>query len=189
MTEIRIWELSEQETVWRTQAHSGIVKGVCATRHQSQFLSCSTDKTVKVWDSNGSAEAIQTFLGKYAFTGISHHRSSDIFATSGNSVELWDVNRSEPMQEFEWGADSYQSVKFNQVETNIFASCGTDRTIVLYDMRTSKPLSKLVMAVSIWCSLSKRPKLMFYWYQMRTNSIAWNPIEAFTFVAVSRGAL
>jgi WD repeat and SOF domain-containing protein 1 len=71
-----------------------------------------------------------------------------MFATSGHSVQLWDEQRSEPVQDFAWGADSYQSVKFNQVETNILASCGTDRTIVLYDLRTNKPLSKVVMAVS-----------------------------------------
>lgn len=98
--------------------------------------------------------------------GLSHHRKDPMFATAGRVVNVWDENRSEPIHSFEWGADSYQSVKFNQVETNIFASCGTDRTIVLYDIRTSQPLSKLVMS-------------------LRTNAIAWNPIEAYTFATVS----
>jgi WD repeat and SOF domain-containing protein 1 len=52
------------------------------------------------------------------------------------------------------------------VEQNIFASCGTDRTIVLYDLRTSTAISKLVMS-------------------LKTNAIAWNPIEAFTFTSAS----
>ncbi|KAI8376464.1 WD40-repeat-containing domain protein [Radiomyces spectabilis] len=164
--EIRIWELSEQRTTWTTRGHTGIVNGVCAGSGESQFLSCSSDKTVKIWNASESTEALETYIGRYAFTGLSHHRSDPVFATSGNTVDVWDEHRSEPIHEFAWGADSYQTVKFNQVETNILASCGTDRTIVLYDLRTNKPLSKLVMS-------------------MRTNAIAWNPIEAFTFAAAN----
>ncbi|ORY93318.1 WD40-repeat-containing domain protein [Syncephalastrum racemosum] len=164
--EIRIWELSEQKTKWSARAHSGIVNGVCAGHQNQNFMSCSTDKTVKVWNFASSDEPIQTYVGQYAFTGLTHHRDEPIFATAGNTVDVWDENRSEPVQQFEWGADSYQSVTFNPVETNILASSGTDRTITLYDLRTSKPLSKIVMA-------------------MRTNKIAWNPMEAFSFVAAN----
>ncbi|KAI9497430.1 WD40-repeat-containing domain protein [Zychaea mexicana] len=163
--ELRVWDLADQNTVWRANAHNGIVQGVCAGS-DSRFLSCSTDKTVKIWDTSASSEPINTYVGKYAFMSLSHHRKDPLFATAGNTVDVWDESRSEPIHEFEWGADSYQSVKFNQVETNILASTGTDRTIVLYDLRTSQPISKVVMA-------------------MRTNAIAWNPIEAYTFAAAN----
>ncbi|CAO3626657.1 unnamed protein product [Cunninghamella blakesleeana] len=167
--EIRIWDLSERETTWRTTStngHQGIVNGVSTAHRGDQFLSCSTDKTVKIWQPSSSDEPLETYIGEYAFTGLSHHRNDPLFVTSGHSVQLWDEQRSEPIQDFAWGADSYQSVRFNQVETNIFTSCGSDRTIVLYDLRTSKPLSKLVMT-------------------LKTNAIAWNPIEAFTFAAAN----
>ncbi|KAI9481281.1 MAG: WD40-repeat-containing domain protein [Benjaminiella poitrasii] len=162
--EIRIWEISEQRTTWRVQGHRGLVTGVCAGRDEGRFLSCSTDRTVKVWGSD--SEAIETYTGAHAFTGLSHHRSEPLFATSGGTVEVWDENRSEPIHDFAWGPDSYQTVKFNQVQQNIFASCGTDRTIVLYDLRTSTAITKLVMS-------------------LKTNAIAWNPIEAYTFTTGS----
>ncbi|CAO3590692.1 unnamed protein product [Absidia cylindrospora] len=165
--EIRIWNLTEQSTTWKVRAHGGIVNGVSAGLRKDQFLSCSTDKTVKIWQpSESDSEAIQTYIGQYAFTGLSHHRNDALFATSGHGIDLWDETRSDPIQSFAWGADSYQSVKFNQVETNILASCGSDRTIVLYDLRTNKPLSKVVMA-------------------LKTNAIAWNPIEAYTFATAN----
>ncbi|KAI7862483.1 WD40-repeat-containing domain protein [Spinellus fusiger] len=163
--EIRLWDLAEQQTTWKTRGHNGIVNGVCASSNTSQFLSCSTDKTVKIWNQSQGTEPVETYMGKYAFTGLTHHRSDPLFATSGQAVQVWDESRSEPIHSFEWGADSYQTVKFNQVESNILVSCGQDRTIVLYDLRTSKPLSKLVMAVRT------------------TNAIAWNPMEAFIFTA------
>ncbi|ORX56303.1 U3 snoRNP-associated protein Sof1 [Hesseltinella vesiculosa] len=167
--EIRVWNLSEQETSWSVQAHKGMVTGVSAGVNNDQFLSCSTDKTIKIWQPSaeqGSSEPLETYLGQYSFTGLSHHRKDPLFITSGNSVELWDEQRSEPIQDFAWGADSYQTVKFNQVETNIFSSCGTDRTIVLYDLRTSKPISKMIMT-------------------LKTNAICWNPIEAYTFATAN----
>lgn len=146
--EIRIWDLSERTSPWNVKAHTGIVHGICASPNTSRFLSCSADKTVKIWDQEEGYDPVHTYVGKYAFTGLSHHYTEPLFATSGNAVELWDQNRSEPIQEFNWGADTTHTVKFNNTETNIFASCGTDRTIVLYDMRTSQPISKVVMAVS-----------------------------------------
>lgn len=72
---------------------------------------------------------------------------------------------TDPILSLGWGADSLHTVRFNQTETNVLASCGSDRTIVLYDVRAGKPLTKLTLA-------------------MRTNAIAWNPMEAFHFTAV-----
>lgn len=66
-----------------------------------------------------------------------------------------------------WGADTINTVRFNKTETHVLASCGSDRNIVLYDIRTKSPLTKLVL-------------------DMRSNAIAWNPMEAFNF-AVVRG--
>ena len=52
------------------------------------------------------------------------------------------------------------------LQTHILASTTSDRGIVLYDMRGSAPLRKVVMA-------------------MRSNTVAWNPIEAFVFTAAN----
>jgi hypothetical protein len=49
-----------------------------------------------------------------------------------------------------------------QAEPDIFATTGSDRSIALYDLRSSTPIRKLVM-------------------QTRCNALAWNPMEAFNF--------
>jgi len=84
------------------------------------------------------------------------------FATSGVQVDIWDESRSEPKQSFQWGADSIHHVRFNPVETNILASCSSDRGITLYDLRSNVPLKKLIM-------------------DLRANALSWNPMEAFNF--------
>lgn len=85
-------------------------------------------------------------------------------------VSIYDLSRpsNAPLQTLHWptSVDTITNVAFNQVETSILASTATDRSIVLYDLRTSSPLSKTTLALA-------------------SNSIAWNPTEAFNFAVAN----
>jgi WD repeat and SOF domain-containing protein 1 len=170
--EVRLWSLSAQKTLWRTMGHRGIVHGVCTFPQLDRFISVGMDKTVKIWsphstpNASGYIEPVNTYLGKSPFNAVDHHRTDATFVTASSSVEVWDVERSEPITTLNWGVDTIHAVRFNQTETSVLASCGSDRTIILYDLRMSTPLARQIM-------------------ELRTNSIAWNPMEAFIFVAVS----
>ncbi|TWW79645.1 DDB1- and CUL4-associated factor 13 WD repeat and SOF domain-containing protein 1 [Takifugu flavidus] len=127
------------------------------------------DKTIKQWKMEAPGygeeeEPINTILGKTVFTGLDHHREEGLFATCGQQVDIWDEQRSSPIRSFTWGVDSFSSVHFNPVETELLASCASDRSIVLYDMRESTPLKKVIMT-------------------MRSNTLCWNPMEAYYFTA------
>ena len=163
--EIKMWSLSSLSVKWSAQGHKGLVKGLCAVPYSSQFMSVGSDKMVKIWDLD-KTDAIASFVAKSAFSGIDHHRSKPQFATASTCVELWDHQRAEPFQTLSWGAETVTSVRFNQTETSMLSSCGTDRTLALYDLRTMSPISKLVMA-------------------MQTNAMAWNPMEAFNFTTAN----
>jgi WD repeat and SOF domain-containing protein 1 len=43
---VKVWDLSDQGEIWRTQAHHGIVKGMAWTRDR-KLLTCSSDKAIK----------------------------------------------------------------------------------------------------------------------------------------------
>jgi len=168
--EIRVWHLSSKKTLYSVPAHSGFVRGITVAQNGKSFFSCGDDRTVKQWPvlldseekSNEDIMPIQTFLGEHAFSGIDHHWKLPLFATSGTRIDIWDEHRAEAVQHFSWGCDSINTVKFNPVEADILASCATDRNIALYDLRASTPIRKVVL-------------------EMRTNAIAWNPMEAFNF--------
>ena len=162
--EIRLWTLSNRKTLWSARAHKGFVKGLAAVPFSSQFVSVGEDKMIKLWD--GLGQEPTTFTSKQAIQYLDHHHSDPLFATSSSVIELWNHERAEPIQTMHWGAETITSVKFNQTETNILASCGTDRTIILYDIRTHSPIAKNVMA-------------------LRTNALCWNPMEAFNFTAAN----
>ncbi|KAK9466950.1 WD40-repeat-containing domain protein [Lipomyces arxii] len=164
---IKYWDLTTREETASFIAHQGIVKGL-AVNLDGNLLSCGSDNNVKLWDVTNSAVTtpIKTFLGATGFTAIDHHRSNPVFVTSSNTVELWDENRSKPTADLSWGADNVNAVKFNQTEQSIIASAGSDRSIVIHDIRSGAPVQKLVTL-------------------MRTNAISWNPIEAFNFAAAN----
>ncbi len=100
-----------------------------------------------------------------------------MFATCGSQVDLWDearyvaifalsmwmllflgrsdrvtaedfvVRSAEPVHSFAWGSESITSLKFNSVEHHILSSCGSDRSVVLYDIRAKTPLRKIILKV------------------------------------------
>ena len=169
---VKIWDLTSRKEVWQTRAHENTVKDLCWTPDR-KLLSCGADRTVKVWapyDAPSKAPPVATYLGQAAFTGISHHRSQRIVAASSSSISIYDLSRpsSAPTQTLQWptSTDTINAVSFNQVETSILASVALDRAIVLYDLRTSSALSKVVLRLS-------------------SNAISWNPMEAFNFAVAN----
>ncbi|OCK78163.1 U3 small nucleolar RNA associated protein [Lepidopterella palustris CBS 459.81] len=169
---VKVWDLPSRQEIWQSQAHENIVKGMCFTRDK-RILSCGTDRAIKLFDPYNTPKGgapIATWLGNNAFTGISHHRSLPSFATSSSVISIYDVSRSStvPTQTMAWptSVDTITAVSFNQTETSVLASCATDRGIILYDLRTSSPLHRTVLTLA-------------------SNSISWNPMEAFNFAVAN----
>ncbi|MBN3314710.1 DCA13 factor, partial [Atractosteus spatula] len=194
--EVKIWNLTKRECVRTLQAHEGFVRGMCVRFCGTSFFTTGDDKTIKQWDMNGPGygeeeEPLNTILGKFScslklfpvlnnlenmekagskcksvYTGIDHHWKEGTFATCGQQVDIWDEQRTSPIRSFSWGVDSIISVRFNPVEPELLASCVSNRSIVLYDMRQATPLKKVIM-------------------KMRSNALCWNPMEAFMFTCAN----
>lgn len=199
--ELRVWDLSHRKTVWSTEAHAGFVRGLSVSSDGSTFFSCGDDKLIKRWafdsshiplhmeeapddeeaagltlmssknarfteDRTADVAPVSSFAASYPVQGISCHWEDDRFVTCGATLDVWDGARNEPVHTFKWGADSVTSVQYNPAERDLIAATGTDRSIALYDARASTPLRKLVL-------------------NMRSNALAWNPMEPFNFVVAN----
>lgn len=103
-------------------------------------------------------EPSMVYTSKNGFNGIDHHRSDAMFATASSTVQIWDENRSSPLSTLQFGSsvETVTSVRFNQSETSVLASVGTDRTMCLYDVRTGKAERRIIM-------------------NMRSNALSWCP--------------
>ncbi|CCG23514.1 Sof1 protein [Candida orthopsilosis Co 90-125] len=175
---IKYWNLTSRQETASFRAHYGMCTGLVISP-KNQMLSCGDDKSIKLWSvnsedfdksvqddeiyTNKDQGLVKTFVGEHAFKGIDHHREDAMFVTGGAQIQLWDMNRSKYISNLSWGADNVNTVKFNQTETNIIASTGSDNSIVLYDIRTNVPVQRAVT-------------------NFRNNCISWNPLEAFNFV-------
>ncbi|KAJ3337616.1 rRNA-processing protein sof1 [Kappamyces sp. JEL0680] len=171
--EIRLWNLSTQKSTWTAKPYKTFCHGLSFVPFEtSKFVSVG-EKTVHLFDVSQQTP-VNSFLSSQVFTGVDHHRSDHRFATSSSVIQLWDHSRyavrtdarSEPVSTMQWGSETITTVKFNQTETSVLASCGSDRTIVLYDIRTNSPVSKVIM-------------------KLKTNAISWNPMEAMNFTTAS----
>ncbi|KAF3917465.1 hypothetical protein ABW21_db0209142 [Orbilia brochopaga] len=172
---VKLWEMTDRSEVYAVKAHDGVVKDMCYT-DDGRLLTCASDQKVKLWDhpenskqdsvrdqeksSRDEVIPVMTFSGANSFNSVTHHRYDKIFATASSSIGIWDISRSNPIQTLGWGSDSITTVRFNQSESSILASAGTDRSLVFYDLRLSTPVTKLVTTMS-------------------TNCISWNPMEPF----------
>jgi DDB1- and CUL4-associated factor 13 len=169
---VKVWDMTSRTEIWNTQAHEHIVKGMCWTPDR-KLLSCASDKTIKLFDpynSTPETRPLATYLGQGAFTSISHHRDQPSFAASSSVISIYDLSRpsSTPAQTLHWptSTDTITSLAFNQTETSILGSTATDRSIVMYDLRTSSALAKVIL-------------------RLASNAIAWNPMEAFNFAVAN----
>ncbi|PGH10903.1 hypothetical protein AJ80_07346 [Polytolypa hystricis UAMH7299] len=169
---VKVWDLTTREEIWHTQAHENIVKAMCWTQDR-KLLSCAADKTIKLFDpynTSPNTPPIATYFGQSGFTGVSHHQTHPSFAASSSVISIYDLSRpsSTPSQTLHWptSVDTITSVAFNRTETSILASTATDRSIIMYDLRTSSPLHKVILKLS-------------------SNAISWNPMEAFNFAVAN----
>ncbi|XXG76269.1 hypothetical protein AAC387_Pa08g0652 [Persea americana] len=175
--DIRLWDIASRRTVSRFPGHQGAVRGLTASTDGRILVSCGSDCTVRLWNipvanaidtdgSSDSSEPLAVYVWKNAFWAVDHQYDGDIFATAGAQVDIWDRNRSQPVNSFEWGKDTVISVRFNPGEPNILGTSASDRSITLYDLRMSSPGRKLIM-------------------KTKTNAISWNPQEPMNFTAAN----
>ncbi|MQL80841.1 hypothetical protein Taro_013298 [Colocasia esculenta] len=189
--DVRLWDLASRRTVCQFPGHQGAVRGLTASTDGDILVSCGTDCTDFVhlshWQfMHGSmlSGTFQSFgervfiischviillnliLSVKDYRAVDHQWNSNLFATAGAQVDIWDHNRSEPVSSFEWGKDTVISVRFNPGEPNLLTTSASDRSITLYDLRMSSPARKLIM-------------------KTKTNAIAWNPMEPMNFTAAN----
>ncbi|CAI9089334.1 OLC1v1023893C1 [Oldenlandia corymbosa var. corymbosa] len=176
--DIRLWDLATRRTVRQFPGHQGAVRGLTSSTDGQVLVSCGTDCTVRLWkvpvasvmelddSSDDPTEPLAAYVWNNAFWAVDHKWDDNRFATAGAQVDIWDHNRSQPVNSYEWGKDTVISVRFNPGEPDILATSGSDRSITIYDLRLSSPARKVIM-------------------RTKTNSIAWNPMEPMNFTAAN----
>jgi len=159
-----------RKPTWKTRAFNGFVRGVTLDSTGTLMVAVG-DSMLKIWalsldeftpvDKEQQASTVHTH--DHFFTSVDHRVHKQTFATSAsNLVQIWDHERSKPVQTHSWSNDTVTKVKINQVEPDIIAACSLDRGVFLADTRMNVLLHKTYLF-------------------NRANSLSWNPREAYVF--------
>ena len=86
-------------------------------------------------------------------------------------------HRSAPISNitFATSTETVSAIRFNLSESSILASVGSERTFILYDIRTGKAERRIVMKVSRVPHMYILLKHTDSHHQFRANSLAWSP--------------
>ena len=141
---VKTWDLTSREEVWQAKAHDNVVKGLAWV--DDHILTCGMDGAKLFGDqSKNNTAPTATWLG--TFTSLSKHRTKSSFAAATtDSIKVFDLERSAAPEVLRWSAASHDTILnvcFNPVETSVLGSTATDRSICLYDLRTSSALTKV----------------------------------------------
>ncbi|OUS43186.1 WD40-repeat-containing domain protein [Ostreococcus tauri] len=177
--EIRIWDVPSRKTLRILSGHRGATRACACRRMGNSWFRAVTTRRCGVDASEGTDGDMSDPTRKIpkvtttavwqqdnGFRDCDAHWGKNEFATAGATVQVWNMERGKPMHTFEWGVDTVLSVRWNPVESDIFASCGTDRSVALYDVRMETPLRKIIM-------------------QTKSTKLCWNPMEAFNFTVAN----
>ncbi|KAB5515803.1 hypothetical protein DKX38_026451 [Salix brachista] len=209
--DIRLWDIANRRTVCRFPGHHGAVRGLTASTDGSTLVSCGTDCTVRLWNvpvatimesdnlSDCSSEPRAVYMGENAFWAVDHQWNGDLFATAGAQVDIWNHNRSQPVNSFKWGTDSVISVRFNPGEPNLLVTSARSKQLskcvnyyeynILnpceptwnFKMETGSANDRSIILYDLRVSSPARKLIM----RTKTNSISWNPMEPMNFTAAN----
>lgn len=170
--ELRLWNM--QHLCYGSgveKAHEGFVRGVTVSPDGTRAFSCGDDKAAKMWRIQPKAcqiseEPQASYHMAYIPGAIDHHWHKPMFVTVGDTVDVWDYNRSAPLSSFEWGCERVITSRFNPAETALLASTAVDRSVGLYDLRGNAPIRKVIL-------------------KLRSNGICWNPMRPMNFTVAN----
>jgi len=165
--EIKFWLINERKCLKTIKAHAKFIRGLEIDYQGRSIISCSDDYSLKMWEITEIQDKPKvTFKGEKIISSLASHQKNFIFATGGEEILIWDQINFKPIQQLFWGISSISSMKFNPIEHNILISSGSDRSIVLYDLRLHLPVKKFQM-------------------EMRSNAICWNHVNSSEFTLAS----
>lgn len=175
---VKIYDIAEKKEQLSLQAHRGWVTGTAFSRtNLNQFFTSSLDGTIKLWSINGLSDHI-TGVSEKAYSPIMSYevpygcRCFDIspdntrLVSGGESILLFDPQRSDPVANLRWGYDEIQTVTFSPSEPTMFAVGDSGCNLTIYDSSLERAASRFMM-------------------RGRVNKIKFNPRKPHEFLVAS----
>ncbi|OIR57158.1 MAG: polyadenylation factor I complex, subunit PFS2 [Amphiamblys sp. WSBS2006] len=140
-------------------AHKEAVYGASFSPTDTKIVTCSADKTVRVWDFLRSTE--ERVLDGHCWNvfAVAWNPAMSLIASGGkdNMLKLWDPRDSACVKTLHDHKNSVMDIKWSRAEPHLLLSCGKDNIVNLYDTR-----------------MMRRPTV-FKGHRKEVFSVAWHP--------------
>lgn len=167
---IRLWLNNKRKSIYSFQPNSSKILDLSVDFRGKQFLSCSGDGTIGIWNFSNPKKRGKIYLSKSEnFKTIKSFPGDFFFATGGKELIMWDQKNFRPIQRLMWGVGSISKIDFNKNEPNLLSSLCCDRSIIIYDLRIKNPIKKIFL-------------------EMMSNDISWNPGVSHDFVVANENS-
>jgi WD40 repeat protein len=142
------------------KGHVSRVTAVGLTPDGKQVVSCSEDKTLRVWDWE-SGECKKTLTGHrdgIAEVSILSDLPCAVSASRDKTLKVWDVGSDDSPKTLTGHADVVRAVAAIPGNKRLIASASWDNTLRVWDSRTGKCVSIIPLDWRHWChSLATTP--------------------------------
>jgi len=173
--EIIAWNLDNFSLKWKTLGHRSAISGLACNRTSDILVSVSKDSIINMWDisdeaywaNNCEVNAVNTITTSEALTGVDCNWHADQYATSGDTLKVYNMNRNEPLKDFKYQNEQVKTVSFNPSQTNVILSCSNESEVMLYDVRSKDVILGRIKMMN------------------RSNKAVWNPQHPNKFVVAN----
>ncbi|MFH4975224.1 hypothetical protein AB6A40_001933 [Gnathostoma spinigerum] len=119
-------------------------------QYTSSFLTSSTDKTMKLWDTNRFK-----VVDEYEFVGVPvyfhwcpspSYRCLIAVASMSSNIDLIDPRAGDSMQNLRWKSEGISSVQWSAEHDNFLLSGGKNGSLFLWDVRSTRSPLKILQS-------------------------------------------
>jgi pre-mRNA-processing factor 17 len=139
---VRIWDVYNERKCQRVyEGHSGAVRGINFSNDGRQFLSCSFDRFIQLWDTE-TGQAVNSFTTRrvpYCVKFYPLDNTSFVVGDSNNMVVQFDTRSGEIVQEYNHHLQAVNSVTFVD-DNKRFVSTSDDKKLLVWEWGIPVPI-------------------------------------------------
>ena len=134
---VKIWSATGKRKCIQTyEGHSNVVRDICWNYDGTQFLSCSYDRLIRLWDTE-TGKVLCTFTCRKIPYCIRFNPNPDkntafVTGTANRNIVQYDTNTGKKVQTYEEHLGAVNSVCFVD-ENRKFISCSDDKKVFLWE--------------------------------------------------------